>query len=113
MADYVIQIGDENGVSFKVVVTITTTLAGFSGNGTWRSKDKGYISHTSGEVKRQKSSGTQTTKHIYLYSPEGKWGIRLNDFHDWLGANDQGSGVLEQTWALAITPGRISWALVK
>lgn len=113
MADYVIQIGDENGGSFKIAVTITTSFSRLSGNGSWRAKANGFIRYNSGEAVREKSSGRLTTNHLLLCGPDGTWGIRLNEFHDWIGANDEGSGVLEQAWSLAITPGRISWALVK
>lgn len=113
MADYIVEIGDGNGVSFKIAITKTTSFSGLSGNGSWRTKDKGFITYNSGEAVARPSKGTMTTHNLLLFNKEGKWGIKLNNFHDWIGANDEGIGELVQNWAVGIAAGRISWALVK
>lgn len=112
MANYIIEIKDSKDVSFKIAVTITTSFSGLSGSGSWRAKGDGFICINSGEAKKEPSSGTLTTSNLLLCGQNGTWGIRLNDFNDWLGANDEGSGFLQQSWALALTPGKISWKLV-
>lgn len=112
MADYIVEIKDSNDVSFKIAVSIITTYSPRK-SGSWRAKGDGFICINSGEARKEDSHGTLTTVHLLLCGPNGTWGIRLNDFNDVIGANDEGSGVLQQAWALALTPGKISWKLVK
>ena len=113
MADYIVEIGDEKGKSFKISVSVTTTFAGVNSQGSWRTIDKGFICFNSGVTKVDDSKGTLTTNHLVLFNSKNEAGIRLNDFHDWLGANDTGTGLIAQPWVLDFTYGRISWALVK
>jgi hypothetical protein len=111
MATYIIEIGDEKGGSFKTSVSIST-LDGASG-GSWRTIDKGHIRYNSGAVEKQNSPGELAVRHLLFYSNDNTWGIRLNDFQDLWGANDEGTGLILQPWVLSFPPGRISWALVE
>jgi hypothetical protein len=111
MLDYMVETGDDKGNSFKILVSIST----FDGrsSGSWRAIDKGYIRFNSGIAAKQDSPGELAVRHLLLYSSDNTWGIRLNDFQGWLGANDQGTGLILQPWVLNFTAGRISWALVE
>ncbi len=111
MSKHTIEISDEDNKSFKIILSI-----GYSGNsiGSWRSLDKGFIKFNGGRVRYLTSEGTQTTNHVMLFEdPQSEFsGLRLNDYSDWLGVNDQGMGYLWQTWAIGLKPSRISWILV-
>ena len=111
MANYIVEIGDEKGNSFKISVSMSM-LNSWASTGSWRTIDKGYIRHNSGVAERESSPGELTVKHFLLYSSDNTWGIRLNDFEGFWGANDEGTGFIHQPWVLSFEPGRISWALV-
>ena len=106
---YNIKIKDNNGNSFTVSVSIEWMGKAV---GTWRTIDKGWICHDSGDATWGKSTGTLTSKHLYFHGPTGKYGLRLNDFMDFWGYNEEGEGHLSQPWVLGAAYGRISWALV-
>lgn len=111
MSTHTILIKDDFGKSFKVAVSLG--WVGFS-IGTWRSLDNGSISVPFGTVKTGASQGTLTSQHIYLSrnTQDTYWGIRLNDFRDVLGINDQGMGEIADSWAISLRPNRISWMIV-
>ena len=114
MATYTVEIGDNEGHSFKIKVSITTTLTGAS-TGTWRTLDKGFIRYNSGPAYNQPShSGLTSDRDVVLCNNEDDehYGIKFDLFHDWFGANDQGSGEIIQPWVLSFKSGKISWALV-
>ena len=113
MANYIVEIGDEKGNSFKISVSVVTTFSGPLTSGSWRTIDKGYIRYNSGAVQKVTSNGDVFVEHLLLYRSDNTWGIRLNDFNDLWGANDQGNGAILQPWVLSFEPGRISWALVE
>ena len=110
MANYIVEIGDEKGNSFRI--SISATWVGMA-TGSWRTLDKGYIRYNSGATEYIKSTGTITDKHILLYSNDNTWGIRLNDFMGTWSAYDEGTGIIVQPWVLDFSYGRISWALVE
>lgn len=112
MANYITEIGDEKGNSFKISVSTVTTF-GANFGGSWRTIDKGCIRYNSGAVNKETSHGELSVFHILLFDSNNTWGIRLNDFHDLWGANDEGTGTILQPWVLDFQPGRISWALVE
>lgn len=112
MGNYIVEIGDEKGDSFKISVSMSM-LNSWATTGSWRTIEKGYIRYNSGAVQRQKSNGELTVRHFLLYNSDNAWGIRLNDFEGFWGANDQGTGLILQPWVLIFPPGRISWALVE
>lgn len=111
MADHIIEIGDENGKSFRIRLT-----KGFTDPGTWQSLDKGFITENSGKAKLADSTGTFGS-HLRLLGGNCTYGIQLNDFTRSLGfligniVNSQGTGWLAQPWALGIRYGRISWVV--
>jgi hypothetical protein len=112
MANYVVEIGDDEGHSFKVSVDLVTTLTGNS-TGSWRSLDKGFIRYNSGAAKNQTADGGGLSdRDVVLLNRDGTWGVRFNFFHDWVGANDQGNGTILQPWILNFKAGPISWVLV-
>ena len=110
MSKHTIQISDEDSKTFQIVVSI-----GYTGNsiGNWRSIEKGCIRYTQGRVE-YKNAKELTVRHVYLYeSPQSDiTGLRLNDYCDWTGVNDEGMGYLWQPWVLDFKPYRISWVLV-
>ncbi len=108
MASHIIDIGDEKGNSFEMCLEVSYW---YYPTGSWRTLDKGYIRFNSGWTKKTKSEGTLVGTHLLLFSSANTWGIRLNDFSDAGGANDQGSGIILQPWVLSFESGRISWAL--
>lgn len=112
MANYIVEIGDEKGTSFKISVSMSM-LNSWAATGSWRTIDKGYIRYNSGAAQRQQSPGELTVRHYLLYSSDNTWGIRLNDFESIWGANDEGTGIIVQAWVLSFPVGRISWALVE
>jgi hypothetical protein len=109
MANCIVEIGDESGNSFKVVVSTP-----FNGNsiGNWRTIDNGYIRFHSGYTRNLDSLGTLSTRHVQLYSGENTCGLRLNDFEDLIRVNKQGTGYLYPQWSLRCRPGRLSWVVV-
>ena len=114
MSRHTVEIGDSDGNTFQITVNI-----GYSGvhtEGSWRAIDKGWIRYNSGLAKKDQTDGTLTGADLYLYGPDGVgagWGIRLNEWDDYGGVNDQGTGVLVQAWVVGAKPGRITWALVE
>lgn len=106
---YIVEIGNSSGQSFKIKFDL-----GFWGSseGTWLTLDKGQIRYNSGWNRKINSHGTLTTMHVLLFNSENMWGIRLNDFTDYAGANDQGNGILLQPWSLVFKPDVISWILI-
>jgi hypothetical protein len=119
MSKRTIQISDEEGKSFQVVISIGYIAGSI---GTWRSLENGCIRYTQGKVKYTnagqdytKANYSQpTVRHAWLYeSPQSNiTGLRLNDYVEWSGFNDQGMGYLWQPWVLDFKPYRISWVVV-
>ena len=104
-----VEIGDSAGKSFRMYVEVT--MMG-SGTGWWQALDKGYIRFNSGYNRQEESIGTLCTTHAVLFSEEGTWGIRLNDFKGFWGPNKEGNGLLLSPWAITIKPDVISWILI-
>jgi hypothetical protein len=139
MRNHIVEIGDKHGRAFKVQISTPTTpgqvvsnlahmdmgtfelLPGgvhrISGNyptGTWRSIDKGFITEHNGRVvpARSHDGSGRTTEDIYLESALKAWGVKLFDYQDIWGVNDQGTGFVGQYWALGFDVGKFEWALV-
>ena len=113
MGKHTVEIGDDNGNSFKITVDIS--YSGVHTEGSWRSLDKGSIKYNSGKSKKEQTAGTITGADLCLFGMDGinaGWGIRLDEWDDIGGVNDQGTGTLVQAWVLDAKPGKISWALV-
>ena len=110
MSKHTIQISDDDGKSFQIVVSIGYT--GWS-IGNWRSLEKGYIRYAQGRVEYDLTV-VPTVRDVWLYdSPQSKYhGLILNDYANGLGVNDEGMGYLWQPWAIDFKPYRISWVLV-
>ena len=110
MSKHTIQISDEDGKSFNVIVSIG--YVGWS-VGDWRSVEKGFIRYTQGRVEYEMTT-VPTVRDLWLYdSPQSIYhGLRLNDYANGAGVNNQGMGYLWQPWVLDFKPHRISWVLV-
>ena len=110
MSKHTIQISNEDGQSFQIIVSI-----GYTGNsiGNWRSLEKGYIRYAQGRAEYGNTK-EPTVRHVWLYESMQSdiSGLRLNDYANWLGVNDEGMGYLWQPWVLNFKPYRISWVLV-
>ncbi|HRH40326.1 MAG TPA: hypothetical protein PKY82_01685 [Pyrinomonadaceae bacterium] len=121
MSKHTIQISDDSGQSFQMVVSI-----GFTGNsiGNWRSLEKGYIRSTQGRTEYRNSAADYThdgntisqptVLHLLIFDnmQSEYYGMRLNDYKDMLGVNDQGMGYVWQPFVVNLKPYRISWVLV-
>ena len=109
MGKHIVEIGNSDGQS----LIMSLVVSGDPEECSWQTLNKGCISHNRGYIKKTSSDGTLTTRHILLFSSKNKWGIRLNDFEDFWGANDKGDGILVQPWELTFKSGVISWELVE
>jgi hypothetical protein len=81
--------------------------------GKWRTLSQGVIKYNMGFTTSESSAGTLTTYHLLLCNFDSKWGIRLNDFGDFWGANDGGDGILVEPWSVAFQDDVIRWEVVK
>ena len=115
MSKHTVEIGDDEGNSFKISINIG--YIGISTEGSWRSMDKGWIRYNSGLSKKQRTNGWNPGEtNLFLYQSEGTAigpGIRLDKWDDLTGVNDQGTGEIAQPWVTGAKPGKISWALVE
>jgi hypothetical protein len=120
MPRHVVEISDEAGNSFRVLVDIGRVGLGAAAGtqGTWRTLDKGSIRYSSGPAKFRSGVDAGTGSNVedyylYLYSsPQAQgWGIRLNEYAGRLVVNDSGMGLVAQAWCLTLSPDRISWVL--
>lgn len=105
---HTVEIADGKGTTMQLLVSVETL--GWGGN--WRALDKGMIRHNSGPVNQAKESGVFATINAELLAG-GAAGIRLYQFIGSYGVvNDQGTGVLENPWGIALDNGPIEWSLV-
>ncbi len=110
MPSYSVDIDNTFGQSFRISLEISFNV---NAAGKWKTWHNGYIRHDSGWIYHEPSSGTLTTFHLLLHNSEDTWGIRLNDFTDFWGANDEGDGLLLQNWSLSFKPGVIYWKVIE
>ena len=108
MSKHIFEIGDSDGNSFRISIEIP--FLRFS-NGSWRTLDKGYIRYNSGPTNPTEGFAGDDDD-LLLVSKEGTWGLRLDDYQDFWGVNEQGSGELLQGWSLNMKPGTISWTKI-
>ena len=118
MSKHTIEISDGDNKSFKVVLSI-----GYIGNsiGNWRTLDKGFIRFNNGRAEFQNAAQAQglvpmaemTVRNVLFFedSQSPNYGLRLNDYIDVFGVNNQGMGYLWQAWTISSKPARISWVL--
>jgi len=132
------EIGDRSGHSFKIDLSTLSTLGrtreGLVGDqewsfprmtgllqtkilpyrplGDWRVLDKGFIRYNSGKLVWGFSTTGVTTYDIVLLNLDGTWGMKLFEYADALGVNDEGEGFVIQPWVLGFSPGKFSWTLV-
>ena len=112
MSKYKVEIGNEHGQSFRISLVLPFNRLAI---GSWRTNNKGFICHNSGPTESGKSDGTITGVHLTLFQsnrPLTYYGIRLNDFEDLWGVNDQGTGRIAQSWVLQFKWDVITWSLV-
>jgi len=105
---FMVRIVDRDGSSCRISLAFDVTGLG----GDWNTIDKGFIRHESGKNSFADSIGTLTSFHLDFNSSKDNCGIRFYDWHDILGVNEGGSGILFQQWGLALKPGRLSWYIV-
>ena len=137
MRNHTVELSDKAGKSCKI--RISTPSAGTKiwhgitsdmldegpKTGDWRTLDKGFIRYDSGETYSYKSDNEEyTTRDCYLLSiggielrhfygkEHGKYGIKLFEYEDWNGVNNDGEGFVIQQWVLSFTVGRITWAVI-
>ena len=83
--------------------------------------DKGFIRFNNGRAEFQNAAAVQgldhfaepTVRNVLFFedSQSPNYGLRLNDYIDVFGVNNQGMGYLWQTWTISSKPARISWVL--
>ena len=103
---HTVEIADSKGKTMQLSVSVETL--GFGGS--WRALDKGFIRHNSGPINQSKDSDGFTL-NVQIVA-DGHWGINLLEFISWGTVNDQGTGTLEQAWAVSLAPGPIEWSIV-
>jgi outer membrane phospholipase A len=111
MPSYNIEITDEFYKSFKINITLPLLRIDPTG-GTWRALETGFIKENQGTTQREKSKSGWNSTHLLIVSPENEWGIKLNDWDNYISVNDEGTGFIQQPWVTGLRPGRISWAIV-
>ena len=111
MPSYNVEITDEFYKSFKIKITLPLLRIN-STVGAWRVLENGFIKLENGTTRRQKSESGWNSTHMLIVSPENEWGIKLNDWDDYISVNDEGKGFIHQSWVTGLRPGPISWALV-
>jgi hypothetical protein len=136
--NHTVEIGDRAGHTFKIEISTLSALGkvkeGLAGNqksflptitgasqqgafyaqpdGDWRVVDKGFIRYNSGKVAFHHSvNGDVTTSDVMLLNLDGTWGMKLFEYEDVLGVNDEGEGFVVQPWVLGFPPGKFSWTL--
>ena len=111
MSTEIYEFGDGHGNSFRMSLEIPIVR---SWSGSWRTIDKSYIRYNSGKTKTGafKGVGGEDDDLLLLRATDGTWGMRLEDYQDIWGLNDQGKGTLLQVWAMKMKPGTISWSHV-
>ncbi len=71
--NYIVEIGDESGNSFKV--SVSTPFSG-KGRGNWRTIDKGLIRFNGGQTQVEHSNGTTSGRHVYFLDGDDTWGAK-------------------------------------
>jgi hypothetical protein len=105
---HIVEIADAKGATMQLSVSVET----FGWSGSWRAIDKGMIRHNSGPVNQAKDEGVFASIDAELMAG-GAAGIRLYKFIGSVGVvNDEGTGVLERPWGIALDNGPIEWSLV-
>jgi hypothetical protein len=80
--------------------------------GNWRTIEKGALRFNSGNVYATVKPGTSSTDDIYLANLDGTWGMKLFEYADMAGVNDEGIGFVIGPWIMNFGEGRFSWTLV-
>lgn len=106
MAEYIVEIGDEKGKSFKILI---------DNSGFWRTLDKGFICCNSGNCRADKLNSMNV--FLYLATPllDDKAMFRLTYFpYAWqFNSRTAGNGWIDQECVLALDPGEISWVIIE
>ena len=95
MSKHTIEISDKSG---------NVVAIGYGDNsiGNWRSLNKGFIRFNKGQYENAGADNGRdvysepTVRHLLFYenSQSQSFGLRLDDYADWLGVNDQSIGYL-------------------
>lgn len=103
MAEYIIEIGDEKGKSFKMLIA--------SFNQTWRTLDKGFICYNNGWWVLGENSQLYF-KTTFDMQARDFWLEHWSSKYMWQ-PNGGGRGYIEQKNVLALDPGILSWTMVE
>ena len=79
--------------------------------GYWRTLDQGFLRYGSGKLLTKWASGDNTVDAILL-TMDGTWGLKLFEYEDAMGVNDQGEGSVVQPWVVGFAPGKFSWVVI-
>jgi hypothetical protein len=106
---------------FKNALTAGGWFGG-SLSGEWTAMDEGFIRIRSGKTKtRFSDNGDLTTMDLLILGPEGiktydsndLFGMQLFEYRNFFLYNSSGEGVVVQPWVIGLTPGRISWKVIR
>jgi hypothetical protein len=101
---HTVEIADSQGKT--MLFSINHDVVGF--HGSWRSLTKGMIRFNSGSMDQHGSTSDGVTMWL---KHDNTWGIKLYNYTRWGTANDEGTGLLVQSWVLTLEPGPIEWSL--
>jgi hypothetical protein len=141
MREVVLRITDKKGVWFRMKVETPSNKNKILGgigkaarifpygdqipdlvpDASWKVSDEGFIKFRSGKARpRSSTNGDVTTRDLLIlgelgarsYDGNDSFGMQLFQFEDVLSVNEKGEGFIIQPWVIAVTPGRIKWAVI-
>lgn len=115
MGKHVVELVDTNGSSCRVRLSLPVLQNGTGpDNSSWNVLDEGFLKIRSGVCHMVDTTPGNIFTNGNLLLLSGQYhGVNLYEFVGSLGlANDFGTGVVYQAWALKCEPGHIKWAVV-
>ena len=102
---HTVEIADLASNTMLISVSVDTIGNG----GSWRAIDKGFLRYNSGALEQFKDPIIGWCVRLLA---NGNRGLGLDSFLSWGTVNDQGTGMVSQTWVIALKPGRLDWSIV-
>ena len=136
-----VEIKDKNGTWFRMKLVTpyskfllfkqaqqfknALTAGGWFGGilwGEWTAMDEGFIRIRSGKTRtRFSENGDLTTMDLLIlgaggikaYDSDAIFGMQLFEYQNFFLYNSDGEGIVVQPWVIGLTPGRISWKVIR